>query len=192
MRATGAVHLASSGVDLWRIQLFGRWGSEAFKLYVRKAPLLAIGNIALEAAAGRGISEMMKELVAKRAAVAQSYGEGLPLKLPEEPIQDAIQLAPLVLDDLQRLEPSQPVEENLLSSPDTTFISNTDKTGRTHWTFTRTFELAPFLWSTKCGWKFGCGTNFVKGEAAGKTRCPKCFGRRKSPLEGSESDTDLD
>ena len=33
-RATGAVHLAQTQIELWRIQLFGRWGSDAFKLYV--------------------------------------------------------------------------------------------------------------------------------------------------------------
>ena len=29
-RATGAVHLAKTQVELWRIQLLGRWGSEVF------------------------------------------------------------------------------------------------------------------------------------------------------------------
>ena len=192
MRATGAIHLASSGVDLWRIQLFGRWGSEAFKIYVKKAPLLAIGNIALEAAAGRGISEMMKELVARRAACPPSSGKDLPLVLAEEPNQDASLLAPLVLEDLDRVSPEQSVEENSSNSSTTTFITNTDKTGRMHWTASSTFSLAPFLWSTKCGWKFGCGTNFVRGSQAGKTKCPKCFGKRKDLFGGSGSESDLD
>ena len=37
-RATGAVHLAETQVEPWRVQLFGRWGSECFKIYVRSAP----------------------------------------------------------------------------------------------------------------------------------------------------------
>ena len=41
-RATGAQYLAGLGVELWRIQLFGRWGSDAFVLYVRDAPLFLI------------------------------------------------------------------------------------------------------------------------------------------------------
>ena len=135
---------------------------------------------------------MMNELVAKRAALSQSSGEVLPLLLEEEPNQDANQLAPLVLEDLQRIGPEQPAEENLLSSSDTTFITNTDKTGKMHWTYTSTFQRAPFLWSTKCGWKFGCGTNFEKGAQAGKLKCPKCFGNRKSLFGGSESESDLD
>ena len=38
-RATGAVYLAQTQIELWRIQLFGRWGSEWFRIYIRDAPL---------------------------------------------------------------------------------------------------------------------------------------------------------
>ena len=134
---------------------------------------------------------MMNELVARRAAVAQSSGD-LPLVLAEESNQDANQLAPLVLEDLHHIGPEQQVEESLLSSPNTTFSTNTDKTGKMHWTYSSTFSLAPFLWSTKCGWKFGCGTNFAKGSQAGKMKCPKCFGKKKSLFGASESESDLD
>jgi hypothetical protein len=61
-RATGAVFLAASGVDLWRIQLLGRWGSEAIKLYIRDAPLQAMSSIALEAFMRRDIADVIEEL----------------------------------------------------------------------------------------------------------------------------------
>jgi hypothetical protein len=41
MRATGAIALAESGIAQHDIALFGRWKSEAFKRYVRRAPLKA-------------------------------------------------------------------------------------------------------------------------------------------------------
>ena len=47
-RASGAVHLALAKVDLWRIQLFGRWTSSAFLRYVRSAPLASLHELALE------------------------------------------------------------------------------------------------------------------------------------------------
>ena len=34
-RATGAMYLAASGIDVWRIQLHGRWGSNAVLRYIR-------------------------------------------------------------------------------------------------------------------------------------------------------------
>lgn len=41
-RASGACHLAQAGVDLWRIQVFGRWSSNAFLKYVRTSPLASL------------------------------------------------------------------------------------------------------------------------------------------------------
>ena len=48
-RASGAQHLAANGIELWRIQLFGRWSSTAFLKYVRNAPLSALKDLANEA-----------------------------------------------------------------------------------------------------------------------------------------------
>ena len=45
-RASGAVHLAHTQVELWQIQLFGRWGSDCFKQYVRDAPLSQLHGLA--------------------------------------------------------------------------------------------------------------------------------------------------
>ena len=45
LRVSGAVHLASSGVDIWRIQALGRWGSEAIRLYLRDSHCNALGAV---------------------------------------------------------------------------------------------------------------------------------------------------
>ena len=42
-RATGAMYLASCGIDVWRIQLHGRWGSRAVLMCVR----LAVGSVSI-------------------------------------------------------------------------------------------------------------------------------------------------
>ena len=39
LRVTGAQELAMLGYHLWYIQLFGRWGSEVVRKYLREAPL---------------------------------------------------------------------------------------------------------------------------------------------------------
>jgi integrase len=39
LRATGAQGLARAGVEEWAIQLLGRWGSKAIRLYTRQAAL---------------------------------------------------------------------------------------------------------------------------------------------------------
>ena len=47
-RATGAQFLASRGIELWRIQIFGRWGSDVILRYIRDAPLASLAELALE------------------------------------------------------------------------------------------------------------------------------------------------
>ena len=73
-RATGAVHLATTQVELWRIQLFGRWGSEAFKLYVRNAPLTQLHMLAQESSVQTALSAARAELAAMVKQL-KSYGQ---------------------------------------------------------------------------------------------------------------------
>eukprot|EP00435_Cladocopium_sp_Y103_P037318 s554_g9.t2 len=61
-RASGACHLAQAGVDLWRIQVFGRWSSAAFLRYVRSSPLASLSNLASEAAISNSIAAAKSEL----------------------------------------------------------------------------------------------------------------------------------
>eukprot|EP00435_Cladocopium_sp_Y103_P051415 s898_g16.t1 len=63
-RATGAVHLAQTRVDLWRIQLFGRWGSECFRLYIRDAPLQQLHSLARESSLASSLAAARAELTA--------------------------------------------------------------------------------------------------------------------------------
>ena len=58
------VHLAQAGVDVWRIQALGRWGSEAIRLYLRTAHAESLGNITLEANVGRSLEFAKSELLA--------------------------------------------------------------------------------------------------------------------------------
>ena len=52
LRATGAQGLARLGLELWAIQLIGRWGSEAVKAYVREVPLERALLMAAQASGG--------------------------------------------------------------------------------------------------------------------------------------------
>eukprot|EP00435_Cladocopium_sp_Y103_P016081 s625_g4.t1 len=61
-RATGAVHLASCQVELWRVQLFGRWGSQVFLQYIRDAPLKQLDKLALETSVHLSLSTAKSQL----------------------------------------------------------------------------------------------------------------------------------
>eukprot|EP00435_Cladocopium_sp_Y103_P022023 s2314_g5.t1 len=61
-RASGACHLAAAGVDLWRVQIFGRWSSAAFLRYIRSSPLLSLKDLASETALAESIAAAKSEL----------------------------------------------------------------------------------------------------------------------------------
>ena len=61
-RVTGAMYLASCGIDVWRIQLHCRLGSSSVLRYVRLAPLS--GSVALEASLGRDLKHVEQAIVA--------------------------------------------------------------------------------------------------------------------------------
>jgi len=67
-RVTGAMYLASCGIDIWRIQLHCRWGSSSVLRYVRPAPLS--GSVALEASLGRDLKHVERSIIAAKAELA--------------------------------------------------------------------------------------------------------------------------
>ena len=65
LRATGAQGLARLGVDMWAIQLLGRWGSDAVKGYVRAAHLDRASEWASAAAKRTELETIVKEIIEK-------------------------------------------------------------------------------------------------------------------------------
>ena len=63
-RATGAVFYAQAGVDTWRIQSLGRWGSDAIKSYLRGAHVSGLATISQEASLGKSLESSRAELLA--------------------------------------------------------------------------------------------------------------------------------
>eukprot|EP00959_Pyramimonas_sp_CCMP1952_P013145 277785-Pyramimonas_sp.AAC.1 len=71
-RVSGAVRMAMSGVEIWEIQLFGRWGSSAILSYIRESPLAASAAWARQTAEGLELKQAAQEIQAKRKVPAMS------------------------------------------------------------------------------------------------------------------------
>ena len=69
-RVTGAQFMASCGIDVWRIQLHGRWGSASVLRYIRLSPLAP--SLALEAALGRDLRQVQEAIIAAKAELARA------------------------------------------------------------------------------------------------------------------------
>ncbi|CAK9008890.1 Hypothetical protein SCF082_LOCUS10063 [Durusdinium trenchii] len=61
-RVTGARFMAMRNIELWRIQLFGRWGSDVFLHYIQDAPVAQLDRLALESTAAMSVRKAQEEL----------------------------------------------------------------------------------------------------------------------------------
>ena len=76
LRATGAQGLAKAGLELWAIQLLGRWGSDAIKSYVRDAHLARSEEWARRALMGLSLYDVA---AAAAPRVQEHRADGSPL-----------------------------------------------------------------------------------------------------------------
>ena len=171
-RATGAVFLAQSGVDLWRIQLLGRWGSEAIKLYIKDAPVKAMTDIALEAFLAKDIRTVTRVSMDQLSATSHGKKQMLPtisdVELEESPLNDSGPRLPKEGDRLVINLKAEPLPK--------LHAKNDTLPGR-----------------TRCGWRFelsNAHTIIHTSSADEGTLCAQCFGlpRKRGQEVSSGSD----
>ena len=189
LRATGAQGLARAGLDLWAIQLLGRWGSEAVKTYVRQAALdrattwaaRATKQLAEDASSiEKGSTpELLRELAEGMARAAAEKQSGVLSALCKVLVASAVD------EEIKRLELS-PQSSSSSSEPPQRFVKNL-ATGIVH-------VLAPSdskplaSWASKCGWKLAKGSNASSIQVSDppclyKAVCEKCMPQLRHKLK---------
>ena len=181
-RATGAVHLAQTQIELWRIQLFGRWGSDAFKLYVRQAPLSQLHLLAQEASVHTALANAKAELAAIFAQIKSSHDLLASRPIAEQPLQ--------CLLDCEAAAESTPIQ----APPNKEmFVLNRRHLGKIHKVATQSPHIQHYLWHTSCHWYFArhqADYKLVSELPENATKCAKCFGsRHRSKSSSSASST---
>ena len=168
-RASGAFHLAKSNVDLWRIQLFGRWQSAAFLRYVRDSPLANLNQLASEASLSQSIENARRELqLLKRCSREEEQ-----------------QLAVVDLDMLE----DQPIPQTPEVEGAANYVCNNNSRGKIHRIWIRSESVHPRHWRAKCGWYFGKGLTDYQMHVSipPGIQCKACFGLKKHPKDRSDS-----
>ena len=165
-RATGAVHLAKTQVELWRIQLFGRWGSEAFKLYVRNAPLTQLHLLAQESSVQTALSAARAEL-ASLVKQLKSDGQWLAAQpIAQQPIQCYL--------DCEASAPISPA----VKEPESLFVVNRRRAGKLHRVTHHGKDIQHYLWHTACFWYFArhdANYSLSVKLPDSAPKCAKCF-----------------
>jgi hypothetical protein len=190
LRATGAQGLARAGLDEWSIQLLGRWGSQAIRLYTRQGALersatwahRAVKRLATstgEATLGEeaGLEDTIKRILKEALS---SFCPGLSAcqagALREDVVRELRQQASAASN------PNAPSSSTSAASAPGHYIKNAT-TGVMH-----RADGGPegrlSSWTTKCGWKFAAQTNadyIVTSEPPGlhKFICEKCLPKER-------------
>ena len=183
LRPTGAQGLSRLGLDLWSIQLLGRWGSTAVRDYVREAALQGASAWARRAAISPGTEDIL-------AAVTR-----LAAGAPEPPSREAISAIVLeTLADLgitERQELTGPLTDEAAAevalvceapagavvsegiTPHPQLVTNT-ASGVQHRILVGPPVLPSTQWHTVCGWRFGA-LDHASHSQESRSRCEKCF-----------------
>ena len=164
-RVMGAVMLAELNVDMFRIQLLGRWGSDVVMRYARLAPIKHITEHVQELQSTSSLTEVIKELRESLADLSAKHAH-LKQHIVEE------------LREEMKAQEAIAVE----ATEDEEFVVNT-KTGVHHRVRLRAGD--PWLWSARCSWMFGrTGHRFTKTLTDKHDElCDKCFYRERKVLE---------
>ena len=181
-RATGAVHLAMTQVELWRIQLFGRWGSECFKIYVRSAPLSQLTHLSQETAVSASLASARAELSAVLEKVKTLQHDVAQGPLAQQHVQDLVDC-----EAAKALIPNQPSATAQSNYP---FVLNCSPAGKLHRVVPYSPGTPHHLWHTRCSWYFARHAGDYSLEAAipeHTITCRKCF--KPSPKAHQDSDT---
>jgi len=192
--------LASCGIDVWRIQLHCRWGSNSVFRYVRLAPLS--GSVALEASLGRDLKHVERSIIAAKAELAAIKSSSA----AQSSLQESLEAA---------LGPDLSSAAGALGKPDVDQIL--ERRAKAWWrdpTLGEALALNTARWATGglhamrppviagdnfdmdlfrtqsldakrkawCGWKYSltneCRLSIWDGALAEPELCPRCFGKK--------------
>ena len=193
LRVTGAQGLAAAGLDVWAVQLLGRWGSSAVKAYVRSAQLERASAWAAKVSKATALEDLLEQQ--SRSQPPASWKEAL--EAAAEVIKESARCPDAVSSCQASL--AEPLATEMVTNAATTkgelggFECATSSEGITHKVALGPPAVELCLAITSCGWKFGGGrtllTRTVPNEY--KRLCSRCFpaqrAAQKSALAASAS-----
>ena len=186
LRATGAQGLAELGVDVWAIQLLGRWGSQAVVGYVREASLKSSAEWARRAAQSRTIEQIAEQIV---------VGPGVGPVVAAEVRDQAARLDEVVkgcCDKEVQTEVVEAIAVEVMAArapqpEDLTLAFSA--TGLAHAVLAGPPEFPLDACMSVCGWRFGRSSGsaslapFSALPKCYKLLCSKCFSGRREAMK---------
>ena len=192
LRVAGSQQLAKRNMNLYLIQLMGRWGSDSIKRYVAEAPLDSITKVYTGELGD--VNDLRDALFHAGSSTASASSSTTPKALADgaqtlifnrmDDLEDQLQIfREMVADDVVNLQKAI----SYTGLHDGAFVRRSRRR-RVH-VVRVGLPGPPSKWKTVCGWRFG-GSVFTTTQAPTTTekRCKRCFKHQAIPT-GSTSST---
>ena len=188
LRVAGAQGLARAGVDVWAIQLLGRWGSSAVLGYVREVPLEHAASWAARAVRSCSLEELIRSRAL--AAPASSSSSSVPALASPAPLAQPSLGHPVGIDDaVIEAERAAVVEARPASECKFVLSPALCSTRFAKWHRVSHTGLSGAVagWTSACGWRFSgssaCLSNELPENLCHKHFCGKCFPEHRAALK---------
>ena len=159
--------MAQTQTELWRIQLFGRWGSSVFTQYVRDAPLSQLHDLAKEISIKSSLASAKAELKAMLAEIQAAKQDNIQAPLREQPVACLLDCAAAAC--------IAPKPQSQTAKP---YVVNTAYNGKVHRVDECGQDTPHYIWRTRCHWYFARRSveyELTDNLPAGRNPCSKCF-----------------
>ena len=197
LRATGAQSLTRMGLDLWAVQVLGRWGSATVTRYIRESSASADAALSRRHVLGQSLRALTLDLRSRAQAPAAvcpdlvrscikdllpDFAAGLRDSLSEAVVaevarQRAASQASKPSSSSSSSEPASPAAAPAPPPPpalDRDFVTSSWSRKRHIVALGPKTTVERWLWITACGWKFG-QTSGARDAMDGDSLCPRCF-----------------
>ena len=188
LRVAGAQLMARMQLDLYLIQLVGRWGSMAVAAYVQQAPLCVQDTIAsrivLDTTQLQSEASGTARLEHDEQTVTESMQHNCDLKIMISNIKDEVEQLRTEMITMQTDKSTESKPAELVYNVNTTITHRAPGTQST----------ISDNWQTRCGWYFGRSRfRLVHRIPDDGVPCPKCFGTTKKHVSSKhEHDSSTD
>ena len=181
LRVTGAQGLARAGVEVWAIQLLGRWGSDTVLEYVREVPLELSTSWAAKVARQHALDAVLRDrsLVVEGRLSASSASSSA--ALPQPGLGSVARAA--LTDALAEAADAALVEAVPVSR--CRFV--TSDSGKWHRLAPAGLAGTSASWMSACGWRFGGSlaslATDLPASPCHKFLCARCFTSLRGQLK---------
>ena len=174
LRVTGAQGMAKLGLDLWAVQLLGRWGSNTVLQYVRLAHLEAAEGWARRAASNMPLEDVVKELVSLQ-----------PVERPAAVVKKSMVRTAAAQTELEEALRHEVLVEELREEEKLSVVMG--DSGVAHSVLLGPPETDLHSSRTVCGWRFGRSGAALRRRSdlpsSYKALCQKCFPETREALK---------